>query len=104
MFCDIFLLLLGFGFLVAGLIVCIIPAIPGPPLSYIALLMLHITRFASFSAKFLWITAVVTVIVTVLDYIFPMWSTKKFGGSRSGAIGTMIGLAFGWVCFSCLGE
>ena len=95
MFWDILLLILGFGFLIAGLLGCIIPAIPGPPLSYIALLTLQVTRFASFSAKFLLITAVITVIVTVLDYIFPVWSTKKFGGSRSGAIGTMIGLVFG---------
>ena len=95
MFWNIFLLILGFGFLIAGLIGCILPIIPGPPLSYIALLTLQVTRFASFSAKFLLIATIVTVIVTVLDYIFPVWSTNKFGGSRSGTIGTIVGLVFG---------
>ena len=92
---DIFLLFLGFCFLIIGLTGCILPAIPGPPLSYIALLTLQVTRFADFSAKFLWITAIITVIVTVVDYILPVWGAKKFGGSRSGVIGSTIGLVIG---------
>ena len=92
---DIFLLLLGFCFLVAGLAGCFLPAIPGPPLSYIALLTLQVTRFADFSAKFLWIAAIITVIVTVADYILPIWGAKKFGGSCAGVIGSTIGLVIG---------
>ena len=92
---DILLLLLGFCFLVAGLIGCILPVIPGPPLSYIALLSLQFTRFADFSAKFLWIAAIVTAVVTVVDYIVPAWGTKKFGGSRAGAIGSIAGVIIG---------
>jgi len=65
MFFDILLVVLGFCFLFAGLAGCILPVIPGPPLSYIALLLLQATRFADFSGKFLWITAGITVVVTV---------------------------------------
>jgi len=92
---DILLVVLGFCFLVAGCIGCIIPAMPGPPLSYVALLLLQATRFADFSGKFLLITAIITVAVTIVDYIFPIWGTKKWGGSRAGTIGAVTGLLIG---------
>ncbi len=99
---DISLVILGFCFLVGGLAGCILPAVPGPPLSYIALLLLQATRFAGFSVKFLLITATVTIIVTVADYFLPVWGTKKWGGSRAGAIGSVLGLLVG-LFFSPLG-
>jgi len=92
---DILLVILGICFLVGGLVGCILPAIPGPPLSYIALLLLQATRFADFSIQFLLITAIVTVVVTVVDYILPAWGTKKWGGSRAGTIGAVIGILIG---------
>jgi len=92
---DIILAILGFCFLFGGLLGCILPVIPGPPLSYIALLLLQATRFAGFSVQFLLITALITVIVTVVDYILPVWGTRKWGGSRAGTVGAMIGLLLG---------
>ncbi len=92
---DIVLVVLGFCFLLGGLAGCILPAIPGPPLCYIALLLLEATPYADFSTRFLVITAVITVFVTILDYFIPIWSTRKWGGSKSGAIGAGIGLVIG---------
>ena len=92
---DVLLVILGICLLIGGLAGCILPAIPGPPLSYVALLLLQATRFADFSIQFLLITAIVTVVVTVVDYILPAWGTKKWGGSRAGTIGSMIGLLLG---------
>ena len=95
LFFDIVILILGFVFLCAGLIGCILPAVPGPPLSYLALLSLHFTRFADFSAKFLCIAAIVAVIVTIADYIVPAMGTKKMGGSRAGVMGSIAGVLLG---------
>ena len=92
---DILLVVIGFCFLIGGLVGCILPAVPGPPLSFIALLLLQATRFAGFSIKFLMITAIVTVIVTVIDYFLPIWGTRKWGGTRAGMIGSIIGLFVG---------
>ena len=92
---DILLIVLGLCFLIGGWVGCIVPAMPGPPLAYIALLLLQATGFADFSVTFLLITALVTVIVTVVDYILPVWGTKKWGGSRAGTIGAIVGLLLG---------
>ena len=92
---DILLAVLGFCFIVGGLLGCIIPAMPGPPLSYVALLLLQATRFADFTVQFLLITAMVTIVITVVDYILPVWGTKKWGGSRAGTIGAILGLLLG---------
>ena len=92
---DVLLIILGLCFLVAGWVGCIVPAMPGPPLAYVALLLLQATGFADFSVQFLLITAMVTVVVTVVDYILPVWGTKKWGGSRAGMIGAIVGLLVG---------
>ena len=42
-------------------------------------------------------------IVTVLDYIIPVWGTKKFGGTRAGVIGSTLGLIFGLIFFPPIG-
>jgi uncharacterized protein YqgC (DUF456 family) len=95
MFFDIFLVLLGLCFLIGGWLGCILPVIPGPPLSYVALLLLQFTRFADFSVKFMLITAAITIIITVVDFVLPVWGTRKWGGSRAGTIGAILGLLVG---------
>jgi uncharacterized protein YqgC (DUF456 family) len=92
---DIILIILGLCFILGGLLGCVIPAIPGPPLSYIALLLLQITPYGHFSTRFLIISAAVTIGVTVIDFILPAWGTRKWKGTRAGAIGAVIGLIAG---------
>jgi uncharacterized protein len=64
---DYFLIGLGILFLLLGLAGGILPIIPGPPLSYVGLLMLHFTDKYSFSSNFLLLWAGITVVVYVLD-------------------------------------
>lgn len=92
---DWFLLILALVLILIGLIGCILPVIPGPPLSYIGLLLLHFTRFGDFGFTFLVVMATVAIVVTILDYIVPVWGTKKFGGSKAGIWGATIGLVLG---------
>ncbi len=95
MFFDIVLVILGVCFLLLGLAGCILPALPGPPLSYVALLLLQVTPYADYSTRFLIITAAVATVVTALDYFLPIWGTKRWGGSKAGAIGAILGLILG---------
>lgn len=92
---DYLLAIIGGLMMIVGVFGCILPVIPGPPISYVGLLLLHFTRFADFSSTFLIIWACVTIFVTVLDYVVPIWGTKKFGGSKSGMWGAGIGLVIG---------
>ena len=41
------------------------------------------------------ILAAVAIVVTVLDYIVPIWGTKHFGGSKYGTRGATVGLIIG---------
>jgi len=104
---DIALLILGIILIVLGLAGCILPVIPGPPVSFIGLLVLRFTGFVEqyrtdqFN-NILLITAFAAIVVTILDYIVPVWGTKKFGGSKYGTIGAAVGL-IGGLFFAPLG-
>ncbi len=100
---DIILVGLGSTLMILGLLGCVLPVIPGPPLSFIGLVILHFTRFADFSYTFFLLWGSVAIIVTILDYVVPIWGTKKFGGSKSGMWGAGIGLVLGLFFFPPLG-
>ncbi|HYF70601.1 MAG TPA: DUF456 domain-containing protein [Ohtaekwangia sp.] len=92
---DILWLVIAILLMIAGLIGCLLPFLPGPPLSYIGLLVMQLRSDAPFATKFLWIWAAITVVVTVLDYVIPLYGTKRFGGTRYGIWGCTIGLVVG---------
>lgn len=92
---DIFLIVTAGILMVVGLVGCVLPVIPGPPISFVGLLLLQFTSYPPFSSDFMILWAVIAVGVTVLDYIIPAYGTKKYGGSRAGVIGTFVGLFVG---------
>ena len=94
---------LGIILTIAGIVGCIIPLIPGPPLSYAALLIVHFTIGDLFSNRFLILWLLLTILVTLLDYYVPIWGTQKFGGSKSGVWGSAIGLILGLFIFPPFG-
>ncbi|MHC1775307.1 MAG: DUF456 domain-containing protein [Lentimicrobium sp.] len=94
---------LGVVLTIAGIAGCILPFIPGPPLSYLALLTLLAVEAETFTFRFLGIWLLVVIAVTLLDYYVPIWGTKKFGGSRSGVWGSTIGLIIGIFFFPPFG-
>lgn len=94
---DIALFLFGFLFMLLGLVGSFLPVLPGPPVSWLGLLMLYLTKSVPDDWWFLGITGGVALIVFALDYIIPAIGTKKFGGTRAGVIGTTIGLVVGLI-------
>ena len=94
---------LGVILTIAGIVGCILPLIPGPPLGYAALLIVHFTLDEPFTANFLIMWLLLTIVVTLLDYYVPIWGTQKFGGSRSGIWGSTIGLVIGLFFFPPFG-
>lgn len=100
---DIPFIIIGLLFSIFGLLGCLLPVIPGPPLSYIGLLLLHWAPGYEFSPRFLIIMGVVTVVVTILDNFLPALSAKKAGGSKRAVWGAVIGLAVGMFAFPPIG-
>jgi hypothetical protein len=97
---DIILVIFASLLVLIGLAGCILPVIPGPPLSFVGLLLLRFTDFveewrADHFDQVLLYTGIAAVIVTILDYIVPIWGTKRFGGSRAGTLGATFGLIVG---------
>lgn len=100
---DIVLIVIGVALLVIGIIGALVPGIMGPPFSFGALILLHITTRYQFSSEFLFVMGVIAAAVTVLDYVVPVWGTKKFGGTKRGVWGSTIGLIVGIFVLPLLG-
>jgi uncharacterized protein len=93
---DYLLLISGIILMILGVIGCLVPVLPGPPLSYLGLLFLHFSRFGEFQRSTLIVLGIIAVAVTVFDFIIPVWGTKKFGGSKYGGRGATVGLIIGF--------
>lgn len=92
---DLFLIIIAAFFMLLGVIGSFLPVLPGPLSGWVGLLLVHITDIVPMDKPFLIITFIVALFIWILDYIIPAISTKRFGGSRAGMIGTSLGLLVG---------
>ncbi|TET82435.1 MAG: DUF456 domain-containing protein [Desulfobacteraceae bacterium] len=97
---TIALIIIGLLIALVGLAGCIVPLIPGPPLSFLALIIISYAKnWEPFSATFLIIMAVFTLAVTISDYVVPVRGAKKYGASKLGVWGSIIGMLVGLLFF-----
>ena len=99
---EIFLFILSALLIIVGVIGAVVPALPGPPLGYVGLLLLQLTDKVQFSVSFLIGWGIATLAVTILDFYLPIWTTKKIGGSKAGINGSIIGMIVG-IIFTPIG-
>ena len=92
---EYLLLALAIILMILGIAGCLLTVLPGPPLTYLGLVVLHFTRFADIGKNIFIIMGIVAVVVTVIDYVVPIWGTKQFGGSKYGMRGATVGLIIG---------
>jgi hypothetical protein len=100
---DNLLIIIGFLLSIAGVIGCIVPGIPGPPLNFAAIILMKIAFPDQVSWIVLILFGIITVAVTILDYAIPMIGGKLFKASRSGIIGSTIGMLIGIFIFPPFG-
>ena len=100
---EIIFIVIAFLLLIAGLLGVIIPILPGPPLSFAGLVVLQLSGFADFPFLFLLIWGIITLGVTVIDYVLPSIMARRFGGSRAASIGSILGLILWLIFFPPLG-
>ena len=89
-------IILGILLCIVGIVGSLLPLLPGPPIAYAGMLLQLFRDPNPFEAKTYWIFGGVVAISLVLDYLIPIWGTKKFGGTKYGVWGCTIGflLAF----------
>ena len=92
---SVLFLILAFSLFFLGVLGSIVPALPGPPLSYLGVIIIHFFTPTQFTNSFLFTWALVVAVVFVLDYTLQAWGVKKFGGGRKATIGTFVGLFLG---------
>lgn len=100
---DIALLIIGIILMILGILGSFLPVLPGPITSWFGLLVLHLSDAVPMNWTFLGITFAVAFIIWLIDYFIPALGTKKFGGTRYGVIGTMVGLVLGIIFFPPFG-
>ena len=77
------------------------PGLPGTPISWVGMLLLYVWGSGvnaagnPMSLQTLIIWGVVVLIVSVVDYVVPMYFTKLTGGSKYAERGALIGLVAG---------
>jgi uncharacterized protein len=92
---DIIIICVVAFILLLGIIGCFFPVIPGPPISYGALLIFHFFSSYNIEENTLWFMAFVVIAVTVFDLWVQIYGVKKFGGTKKAVNGSIIGLIIG---------
>ena len=95
---EIFATLLG----IIGILGSILPVLPGPPISYVGMLLLYVWGTNTddiLTPRLMLIWLVITIAVVVIDYIVPSYFTKVTGGSKSASRASMVGMIIGIIFF-----
>ena len=100
---DLLLLIVGLLFCLIGIVGSFLPIIPGPVTSWLGILLLNLTSVVEFNLNFVLITLTVAISVGILDYLIPVLGVKKLGGTRSGQIGTTVGLIVALIILGPIG-
>jgi len=88
---------------ILGLLGCLLPVLPGPPVSFVALLLLFFKSDSHMQWTFLLLWGIITIVVSILDYIVPATFTKWTGGSRAATGFATAGLFLGIFFFPPFG-
>lgn len=94
-FIIVIIILVAILLSLTGIVGAIMPALPGPPLSFASLLTVYFTCPGTISGRLLLTMLILTIFVSVLDYVAPIWLTKVGGGSKAAIWGSTLGLIAG---------
>lgn len=75
---------------------------PGPIIGYAGMLLIQ-WQLNFYSTITMWVFAAILAIVFVLDYLLPLWVGKRFGASKAGSWGSVIGMLAGMFLFPPIG-
>ncbi len=100
---NLVLITIGFLLILTGIVGSFIPIIPGPIAGWLGLFVVYQSSFLNLDYFFLGTTFIIAISVFILDYIIPSIGAKKFGGSKSGVIGSTLGTIIGIIFLGPIG-
>lgn len=102
---EVVAIVLGSVLVLLGLAGCILPVLPGPPLSFAGLFLLALAyQFVPpLTPTLLMVMAAVVTGAVLLDYIVPALGVKKYGASKWGVRGSFLGMLVGILFFPPFG-
>ncbi len=93
--------ILGLVLALLGVLGSVIPFLPGPIISFLAIIVLYTENMTTQNAIiFFGLTA---IMITILGSIVPVLSTKLTGASKYGLLGSAIGTFLGIIFFPPIG-
>ena len=90
-------IIIGGLLIILGIAGSVLPILPGPSLGLLGLLLLALVNHFSppLTPTLIAIMAILTFVVTGLDYITPLIGAKRYGASKWGVWGSVAGMAIG---------
>ncbi len=105
MLLEIIIDILAIILALVGIAGCIIPALPGPPLTYASLLLLYLfnNHGNEISGRFMIVWIAIVAAVSILDYVLQPYFTKITGGSKLAVRYSIAGMVAGMIFFPPFG-
>ena len=102
---TILLLIFGFAALLIGMAGCVLPVIPGPLVAFLSLVIMDLAKdWQAFPMTFLLVMGIIALLLSLLlDYLVSLAGARKYGASRAGLWGSVIGMLIGVIFFPPLG-
>jgi uncharacterized protein YqgC (DUF456 family) len=92
---EYLLLILSLIFIILGYVGSFVPGLSGPPLAWVAILLLYFINNIQLPLWVLVFTGVIAGLSLILEWIIPAYGTKIFKGSKYGIRGSYIGMIIG---------
>ncbi len=92
---DTFLAIIALLLALIGVAGCILPVLPGTPICYVGMILMTCTEYSTLTKPIMITFLIVTILVSIADYLLPAWLSRRFGGSKHGARGATIGMVVG---------
>ena len=96
---ETFVIVVSSMLVLLGFVGSFLPVLPGPPLTFVGLLLLALVRhFASpLTATLVIFMGMSTMAVLILDQVIPLLGARRYGASKWGIWGSIAGMVIG--CF-----
>lgn len=101
---EIALGILGIIFVITGFFASMVPALPGPIVSYLGMVIVYFANAGHIiSVQALLYFGIATAVITCLENLIPAAAAKFAGASWRGVYGSLVGTFIGLIFFPPLG-